>query len=103
MNVLEILEENIKNVPLGATAYNFHRGCFTKKIGVLEYCYYEQANSWRLFTGTYDKTYSIKLLPCDIFDLISNSSLKLISLVNPAALEHAIRKEISIINLRELT
>ncbi|MDO3663438.1 hypothetical protein [Acinetobacter higginsii] len=103
MNVLEILEENIKNVPLGATAYNFHRGCFTKKDGVLEYCYYEPANSWRIFTGTYDKTYSIQLLPCDIFDLITNTNLKLISLVSSAALEHAIREKIKIINLRELT
>lgn len=101
MNVLEILEENIKNVPLGATAYNFHRGCFTKKVGVLEYCYYEPANSWRIFTGTYDKTYSIQLFPCDIFDLINK--VKLLSIITPSALEIFIRDEIRIIALREIT
>ncbi|MCH7338197.1 MULTISPECIES: hypothetical protein [Acinetobacter] len=93
MNVFEILKKNIKNVPLGATDYNFHRGCFTKDVGVLKYYYYEPANSWRIFTGIYDKTYSMRLIPFDIFNLISMGS------ITPSeAHEELIRNEIKMQN-----
>lgn len=84
MNVIDVFERNFKNIPEGAEAYNFDIGCFTKKIGILEYYFADYANTWRLHSRNYNKDYSLQLdhiLKQDIIDqcklILSSKALKL--------------------------
>lgn len=61
MNHIEILKKAIMNPPPSAERFNFHLVCFTKRIGFIDYVYFDASNSWRQYSGNYEKKFSIPL------------------------------------------
>lgn len=58
---LELMKKDIKNIPEGATGYNFHRNCFTKKIDNIDYHYFDQHSLWRINSNYFKAEYTIPL------------------------------------------